>query len=379
MEWGFESCDNLPLRSFSSNVEQILGYSPEELLHPGFSYSELVHPDDLEGVIEKIKHNVENKIDSYEESYRLKTKIGQYIWVYEFTIFVRNEEGNPTTIRSYMYDQSEQKKTEEALRIAEARLEKTAYELTENIPVGTCTMVQPAHGGMAKFEFMSRRFLELTGLTREEAASDPLKAFACVHPDDFDDWVALNVRTFQEKTSFFAETRLVVNGETRWVTAESIPRRFPDGTTVWEGVLADITDRKRAKEALSESVRRFNDLVAHVSVGVYVFWIRADGCDEFECVSDGWCKMNQIRREDVLANPAIAFDIIHPEDLERFKALNKECVREQKQFSWEGRIIIGDDVSFALIESTPVFLTMAIVDGLVYSKTLPRGRGTKRN
>lgn len=252
MEWNPEPYDSWLLRNFSSNVEQILGYSTEELLHADFSYSELIHPDDFEGVIKRVNHNVENKIDSFEESYRLKTKIGQYIWVYEFTILVRDEEGKLTGIRSYMYDKSAQKKTEEALRIAEAKLEKTAYELTENIPVGTYTMVQPASGGMAKFEFMSRRFLELTGLTREEAAEDPLKAFTCVHPDDFDDWVALNVRTFQEKSPFFAETRLVVNDEVRWVTAESIPRTLPDGTTVWEGVLADITDRKKLELELDK-------------------------------------------------------------------------------------------------------------------------------
>lgn len=42
-----------------------------------------------------------------------------------------------------MYDQTAQKHAEEALRIAEDRLERTAYDLTENIPIGTYTMVQP--------------------------------------------------------------------------------------------------------------------------------------------------------------------------------------------------------------------------------------------
>ena len=138
----------------------------------------------------------------------------------------------------------------EALRIAEERLEKTAYELTENIPVGTYSMVQAADGGMPRFAFMSSRFLELTGLTREEAASDLMKAFACVHPDDLDAWVAKNVESFNEKKSFFGETRVVVKGEARWVAAESFPRSLSDGTTVWEGVLADVTDRKLAEQQL---------------------------------------------------------------------------------------------------------------------------------
>ncbi|RRR65335.1 MAG: diguanylate cyclase [Candidatus Viridilinea halotolerans] len=249
----------------------------------------------------------------------------------------------------------ERNKTEKTLRIAEERLEKTAYELTENIPVGTYTMVQPADGGMANFAFMSSRFLKLTGLTREEAASDPLKGFACVHPDDFDAWVALNAATFNEKKPFFGETRLVVEGEIRWITAESFPRTLPDGTTVWEGVLADVTDRKRAEEALSESLRRFNDLVAYVSVGVYVFWQRANGEIEFEYVSDSWCAMNQIRREDVLNNAWLAWSIVHPDEIEVFKQLNQQVVRERQPFVWEGRIIVGGEVRFVLIESSPIF------------------------
>jgi diguanylate cyclase (GGDEF)-like protein/PAS domain S-box-containing protein len=355
LEWGAEQHGHWPIKSASSNVERILGYSQAEMLKPGFSYSALIHPDDLEPVISRLREYIAAGVDRFEDSYRLRTRTGQYLWFYDFTILQREEADHLTNIRSYMYDQSAQKRAEEALRIVEQRLEKTAYELTENIPVGTYTMVQPAAGGMASFSFLSRRFLELTGLTREDASSDPMKGFACVHPDDFDAWVALNVEAFHEKKPFFGETRVVVNGDIRWITAESLPRTLPDGTTVWEGVLADVTDRKRAEDALSESLRRFNDLVDHVAVGVYVFWHRASGTMEFEYVSDSWCDMNQVRREDVLKNPWLAWNVIHPDDFEEFKQLNAEVVRERRSFAWEGRIIVNGDVRFVRIESSPMF------------------------
>jgi PAS domain S-box-containing protein len=355
MEWAPERDGKWPIKYASSNVEKILGFSPEEMMHPDFLYPEIIHPDDQDRIVNELKYNIANNIDTFETSYRLLTKTGDFIWVYDFTLLVRDGKGRLTAIRSYMYDQSAQKAAEEALRIAEARLERTAYELTENIPIGTYTMVQPPHGGMARFAFMSGRFLELTGLTREVAVSDPLKAFACVHPDDFDAWVALNAKAFEEKKPFFGETRVVANGEVRWITAESKPRTLADGTTVWEGVLADITDRKRAEEALEESLRRFSDLVAYMSVGVYVFWIRADGRQEFEYVSDGFCEMTGLRREDVLADPMVAFKMIHPEELENFILLNQDVARERKRFHWEGRVVIKGEVRFALLESNPVF------------------------
>ena len=153
-------------------------------------------------------------------------------------------------------DVSVLRETQAALRSAEQQLQQTAYDLTENIPVGTYTMVQPADGGMAEFAFMSTRFLELTGLDREEAASDPLKGFACVHPDDFDSWVALNVEAFENKKPFYGETRVVVDGKSHWISAESVPRSLPDGSTVWEGVLADISTRKAAEQQLVENKLR---------------------------------------------------------------------------------------------------------------------------
>jgi PAS domain S-box-containing protein len=157
-------------------------------------------------------------------------------------------------------DVSEQRRTEAELRDVRSKLERAAYELTENLPVGTYSMVQPPDGGLAQFRFMSTRFLELCGLNREEAYADPIKGFACVHPEDYDRWLELNARAFANKEPFYGETRLVVNGQTRWITAESKPRELPDGSTVWEGVLADITERKLAEQALARAKARAEEL-----------------------------------------------------------------------------------------------------------------------
>ena len=150
-------------------------------------------------------------------------------------------------------DISEQRRTEAELHDVRYQMERTAYELTENLTVGTYTMVQPPDGGLAQFRFMSTKFLELTGLNREEAYADPLKGFACVHPDDYDEWLVLNARAFGNRAPFRGETRVVIDGTTRWITAESNPRVLTDGSVVWEGVLTDITERKLAEQSLARA------------------------------------------------------------------------------------------------------------------------------
>ena len=157
------------------------------------------------------------------------------------------------------------KRTQKALHEARATLEKTAYDITVNLPAGIYSMVQPADGGMAFFSFMSNRFLELTGLDEERARENPLNAFACVHPDDYDDWVRKNAFVFEKKLPFRETCRVVINNEIRWITAESTPRGLPDGATVWEGVLTDVTDRELARQTAEASNRAKTEFVSNVS------------------------------------------------------------------------------------------------------------------
>ena len=155
-----------------------------------------------------------------------------------------------------LLDISERRQAERDLLQARSALAESALAITEAIPVGTYTMVLPPDGGMASFSFMSERFLEITGLEREAAAADPFNAFACIHPDDHDAWVRRNTEVFAAKLPFYGEARIVVRGEERWISAESVPRDLSDGSTVWEGVLIDITDRIRAQEELGREKAR---------------------------------------------------------------------------------------------------------------------------
>ncbi len=132
-------------------------------------------------------------------------------------------------------------------------MEESALRLTDSIPVGTYTMVLPPGEQIAHFSFLSEPFLQITGLRREDVLSDPFKAFACVHPDDYPRWIKLNEEAFSRREAFFGETRILVHGQVRWVSAESTPRPTPDGGFIWEGVLTDITDRINAERQFQET------------------------------------------------------------------------------------------------------------------------------
>lgn len=142
-----------------------------------------------------------------------------------------------------------QRETEEELRDAREQLQRTAYELTANIPVGTYVLeFDPA--GSPHFTFLSERFLAMTGLQREEVMANHALALQPMRSTDRSEIERLNREVFASKKRFFWEGEITVRGEKRQATLESIPRTRPGGGTIWEGVMTDITERKRAEMQL---------------------------------------------------------------------------------------------------------------------------------
>lgn len=131
-------------------------------------------------------------------------------------------------------------------------MERTLLQLTENIPVGTYVLETDAQQ-QPRFTFLSDRWLQMLDLRREEVMADPGKGFSCVHPDDFEAFMALNRKVFAQIETFYWEGRIVVRGQVRWLRVESVPRRLSHGGAAWEGVMIDITEQKQAEQALMQA------------------------------------------------------------------------------------------------------------------------------
>ncbi len=141
--------------------------------------------------------------------------------------------------------------TTEPMHVSDPAAE-VAYKLTENIPVGTYTIELNA-AGEPYFSFCSTRWLTMLQLDRSRVMADPALAFKCVHPDDVQDFVALNADVMSNNAAFFWRGRIVVGGETRWVVIESQPRQRPGKGPIWEGVMIDITREVEMQESLEKA------------------------------------------------------------------------------------------------------------------------------
>jgi diguanylate cyclase (GGDEF)-like protein/PAS domain S-box-containing protein len=108
----------------SPQIEQMLGYTPEEWLEGGL-WPERLHPEDRDRVLAADERFEREREERFGEEYRLIAKDGSVVWVREEAVLVRDEAGEPLFWQGVIFDLTERKETEEALRRSEASLAKS--------------------------------------------------------------------------------------------------------------------------------------------------------------------------------------------------------------------------------------------------------------
>jgi diguanylate cyclase (GGDEF)-like protein/PAS domain S-box-containing protein len=145
----------------------------------------------------------------------------------------------------------------------------TALSITENIPAGTYVIgISPM--GSPRFTFVSDRWLNMLQIERDAVLADPSLAYSRFHPDDVDAFTRLQDEVIAARKPLAWEGRIVVNGETRWVSIESLPRDGLNGCTIWEGVMVDITRRQQALAELQQERSLLHTVLTHIDAHVYM-------------------------------------------------------------------------------------------------------------
>ena len=146
-----------------------------------------------------------------------------------------------------------------AIRVTERRL----AQFIDSLP-GLAYTFRLAPDGHASFPFVSSAIKEIYGLEPEDVKDDFMPIHILAHPEDrpcIDAAIAESARTMMP---FRIEYRVCRMGQPeRWLDVRSTPERAADGSIVWNGLMLDISERKRMEEVLAVREREFRTLVEH--------------------------------------------------------------------------------------------------------------------
>lgn len=145
-------------------------------------------------------------------------------------------------------------------------------KLAEQVP-GVVYQYRLYPDGRSCFPYSSRGMIDIYGVTPEEVREDATPVFGQLHPDDSDYIVSSIQESAHTLQNYHSEFRVVLPGKgTGWRLCDAKPERMKDGSTLWYGIISDITERKQAemeliaaKKKAEESDRLKSSFLANMS------------------------------------------------------------------------------------------------------------------
>ncbi len=210
---------------------------------------------------------------------------------------------------SILRDIDKRYEAERALRHSEARL-RLIQEVTglADIEIGP--------DRIARF---TRQFAEQAGLPAGTTSMTYEEWCAIVHPDDRERLDAETQRWLEQGEIFRTEFRIVRpdNGDIRWISSIAKVERDEQGAVIrTNGAHLDITERRRAEDALRESEERFRLAAEASCLGVWDY-------DPVSGKREWSSRLIEIWgfSPDVEPSMKLACEQVHPDDREKFQKL----------------------------------------------------------
>ncbi|KAB2954278.1 response regulator [Heliorestis acidaminivorans] len=243
-EWNVQTGETV----FNERWAELIGYSLEELSPINIqTWLDHTHPEDLKESEKQLKMVLEKQKAYYDIEVRMKHKKGNWIWVQDRgKVFTWTNDGKPLLMSGTHTDITERKEAEEKL----AQRDQLLTKLSQQVP-GAIYQYQMYPDGYSCFPFSSEGIWDIYEVTPEEVKKDAEKVFTRIHPEDYQQVVGSIQESYEKHIIWVDEYRVVLpeRGQ-RWLQGMAQPEKLPDGSVLWHGYLTDITERKKAEEAL---------------------------------------------------------------------------------------------------------------------------------
>jgi len=280
---------------------EMSGYTLDELraLSPDQAQAR-IHPEDRAAVWQRYLDRLQGKDVTDRYQFRMIRKDGSVFWAEAYSSLVTYQDRQATQLA--FIDITDRKEAEQELRESEERFRSLTNASLEGIAITEQGRVVDANPG----------FIRLLGYSLDELVGTDVQML--VAPEDRD-MVVARIRSGYEEP--YEHKALQKDGSI--IDVEVCGRAVPyKGRECRVTALRDITERKRAEEALQESEGRFRQLAENVPE---VFWLVSPDWKDVLYVSPAYEEVWGRPCEELYEHPLSWLDAVVAEDREGLTAV----------------------------------------------------------
>ena len=233
----------------SPQCEHILGYTPFEWQADPELWIRAMHPDDRDRVVRDDRASLET--GTFTSEYRMVARDGRVVWFQDEANVVEDPVSGVRFWHGVMLDVTE-------LKLAEANHSELAAKyrtLVEQIPA---VVYLAEYGEQGDWLYISPQLERVLGYTPEEWLAHPHPMASFTHPDDIAVVREAEERSLSLGEPFRAEYRMQTkDGGWLWILDEATAVRDQNERPfVLQGVMYDISERKRSEQELKEVLEK---------------------------------------------------------------------------------------------------------------------------
>ncbi len=337
--WEFDLRDNV--LAWSDEIYRMFEIDPARFGASYVAFLNAIHPDDRAMVDKAYTDSLASRAP-YEVAHRLRMPDGRIKWVRENCETDFDADGKPLVSRGTVQDVTEQKLAEEEVSRSESRAKSAEQQLLDAIESSSEGFVLFDADG--RLVLCNSRYKEFYGYsdtdtvpgvgTRELGKLDIERGVVIVESDDAE--------------AYLSRRDDPMDGPPRSYTihlADGRHLQTRDRQTAAGGIVSiqtDITQRKRAEEALRESERRLRTAAKMAKLG-YFIWDQVE--DRCVFCSEEYARIHGMSVEEYLSSvTSLENDgqLVHPEDRARYNAALKASLEALEPFELEYRILGKD-------------------------------------
>jgi len=231
----------------SEGCYALTGYKPEDFINGAkINFNEIIHPDDRDRLWIETNYAIENK-KPFTVLYRIRTAEGNEKWLWEKGEAIFNEEGEAIALEGFITDITERKLAEEKISM----LAHALKSISESVCITDMNDI---------ITFINNSFTSTYGYETEEIIGKPISIIRSAKNPQ------MKINQIQPKTVEGGWAGELINvkkngDEFPILLSTSVIKDDAEKPIALIGISTDITERKKAEEALKQSEERFKSLV----------------------------------------------------------------------------------------------------------------------